>query len=85
MRLRLRDEVARLLPRTQHISTRLRVARGDAGTPLTRLTDRAELLVVGARLNSQHGTPLGGDTVPAILSNARCDVIVCENGAEDRV
>jgi nucleotide-binding universal stress UspA family protein len=81
--LRLRDEVAQLLPRTQHISTRLRIAHGDASTQLTRLSDRAELLVVGARLNSHHGAPLGGDTVPAILSNARCDVIVCENGAEE--
>jgi nucleotide-binding universal stress UspA family protein len=81
--LRLRGEVARLLPRTQHISTRLRIAHGDAGTQLTRLSDRAELLVVGARLNSHHGTPLGGDTVPALLSNARCEVIVCENGARE--
>ena len=80
--LRLRQEVAQLLPRTQHISTRLRIARGDAGTQLARLNDRAELLVVGARLNSQHGMPLAGDTVPVILSNARCHVIVCENGAE---
>jgi nucleotide-binding universal stress UspA family protein len=81
--LRLRGEVARLLPRTQHISTRLRIAHGDAVTQLTRLSDRAELLVVGARVNSHHGTPLGGDTVPALLSNARCEVIVCENGARE--
>jgi nucleotide-binding universal stress UspA family protein len=80
--LRLRDEVARLVPRTQHISTRLRIARGDAGAQLTRLAGRAELLVIGARLNSRHGTPFGGDTVPAVLSNAPCKVIVCENDAE---
>jgi nucleotide-binding universal stress UspA family protein len=81
--LRLRREVSRLLPRTQHVSTRLRIARGDAGTQLARLSDRAELLVVGARLNSHHGSPLGGDTVPALLANARCHVIVCENGARE--
>ena len=81
--LRLRDEVARLIPRTQHISTRLRIARGDPGTQLTRLADRAEVLVIGARLNAQHGKPFGGDTVPAVLSNARCNVILCDNGSGD--
>src|SRR5262245_29984890 len=60
---RLRDEVARFVPRTQHISTRLRIAQGDPGTQLARLADRAEVLVVGARLNSSHGRPFGGDTV----------------------
>jgi nucleotide-binding universal stress UspA family protein len=80
---RLRGEVARLIPHTQHITTRLRIARGDPGTQLTRLAGRAEVLVIGARLNSGHGTPFGGDTVPTVLSNARCDVILCENGAEE--
>ena len=81
--LRLRDETARLLPHAQHVSTRLRIARGDAGEQLSRLAGRADLLVVGARLNSRHGTPLGGDTVPTVLSNAHCDVIVCENDATE--
>jgi nucleotide-binding universal stress UspA family protein len=79
--LRLRNEVARLVSRTQHVSTRLRVVRGDAGEQLTRLARNADVLVVGARLNSRHGTPLGGDTVPAILSGAPCKVIVCDDGA----
>jgi nucleotide-binding universal stress UspA family protein len=77
--LRLRSEVARLIPRTQHITTRLRIARGDAGTQLARLARQAELLVVGARVNARHGDPLGGDTVPKVLAGAPCKVIVCAN------
>ena len=80
---RLRDEVARLLPRTQHVTTRLRIARGEPGAQLARLARRAEVLVVGSRLNSRHGALFGGDTVPTVLSNARCGVIICEDGAED--
>jgi nucleotide-binding universal stress UspA family protein len=80
--LRLRGEVARLLPRTQHVSTRLRIVRGDAAEQLTRLAARADVLVVGARMNSRHGAPLGGQTVPAILSGASCPVIICDDGAE---
>ncbi|GAA4622071.1 hypothetical protein GCM10023196_012780 [Actinoallomurus vinaceus] len=76
--LRLRDEVARLLPRSQHVTTRLRVARGDAGAELTRLAERAEVIVVGARLNSHNGDPLGGCTVPTVLTASPCEVIVCE-------
>jgi nucleotide-binding universal stress UspA family protein len=78
--LRLRGEVARLLPRTQHLSTRLRVVRGDAAEQLTRLANHADVLVVGARVNSRHGSPLGGETVPAVLSGAPCRVIVCDDG-----
>jgi nucleotide-binding universal stress UspA family protein len=77
--LRLRKEVARLLPRLQHVSTRLRIGRGDAGAELCRMADHAELLVIGARVNARHGRPLGGETVPAVLSAAPCNVIVCEN------
>lgn len=77
---RLRSEVTRLLPRTQHASTRLRITTGDPGSQLARLARHADVVVIGARVNSQHGTPLGGDTVPTVLSNARCDVIVCDNG-----
>jgi nucleotide-binding universal stress UspA family protein len=82
--LRLRGEVARLIPRIQHISTRLRIARGEAGTELPRVAKYAEVLVIGARMNSRHGALLGGETVPAVLSSAPCDVIVCENDEEAR-
>ncbi|WP_329260907.1 universal stress protein [Actinoallomurus sp. NBC_01490] len=81
--LGLRKEVARLLPRLQHISTRLRIARGDTSTELCRIAKHAELLVIGARVNSRHGKPLGGATVPEILAGAACDVIVCENETAD--
>ena len=73
--LRLRNEVAR----GQHISTRLRIVRGDAGPELTRPADHAEVIVIGARMNG-HGTPLNGDTVPTVLSGAPCEVIICEDG-----
>lgn len=79
--LRLRGEVARLLPRSQHVTTRLRIARGEPGTELPRLAERAELLVIGARPNSAVGTPLGGHTVPAVLAGSPCEVIVCEGEA----
>lgn len=75
--LRLRSEIARVLPRSQHLTTRLRIARGDAAIELTRLAERAELLYVGARRNSDAGNPLGGATVPALLAGSPCRVIVC--------
>jgi nucleotide-binding universal stress UspA family protein len=75
--LRLRKEVARLLPRIQHITTRLRIARGDTSAELCRMAERAEVLVIGA--NARRGAPLGGHTVPAVLSAAPCNVIVCDN------
>jgi nucleotide-binding universal stress UspA family protein len=81
--LRLRREVARLLPRVQHVSTRLRIARGDTSTELCRIAEHAELLVIGARVNSRHGRPLGGMTVPAVLSGTPCEVVVCENEPAD--
>ncbi|MCW2948587.1 MAG: universal stress protein [Actinoallomurus sp.] len=83
--LRLRNEVARVLPRARHITTRLRIARGDAGTELPRLAGHAEVLVIGACLNTRHGTPLGGETVPAVLSAALCEVIVCEGETRQEV
>lgn len=81
--LRLRKDVAQRLPRIQHVTTRLRIGRGEPSAVLCRMAKRAELLVIGARMNSGHGTPLGGATVPAVLSGASCDVIVCENQGSD--
>lgn len=81
--LRLRREAARLLPRLQHVTTRLRIGRGDTSAELCRMAEPAESLVIGARMNARHGTPLGGETVPAVLSAAPCEVIVCENETID--
>jgi nucleotide-binding universal stress UspA family protein len=83
--LRLRNDVARLIPRAQHVTTRLRIARGDVGTELAKLAQRAEVLVIGAGPDSRRDTPLGGETVPAVLSAVACKVIVCgdEPGDED--
>jgi len=43
--------------------------------PGPRVAEYAEVLVIGARIDSRHGAPLGGRTVPA----APCEVIVCAN------
>lgn len=73
--LRLRTTVAQMLPRGQHVTTRLRVVHGRPGEVLPRLAEKAELLAIGARADSQH--PFGGETVPAVLGAARCDVMIC--------
>ncbi|TYB45506.1 universal stress protein [Actinomadura chibensis] len=75
--LRLRRLVADAIPRVQHLTTRLRVVRGTPGEALPRAAEHAELLVIGARLRSEHGNPLGGDTVPAVRERTRCPLVVC--------
>jgi nucleotide-binding universal stress UspA family protein len=75
--LRLRSLVAAALPTAQHVTTRLRVAHGTPAQALIEAARGAELLVVGAREHSEHGNPLGGDTVPAVMSGAPCEVVVC--------
>ncbi|HEY7488464.1 MAG TPA: universal stress protein [Streptosporangiaceae bacterium] len=79
--LRLRGMVARELPRTQHVTTRLRIAYGSPAGMLIRAAARAELLVIGAREHSEYGNLLGGDTVPRVLSGSPCEVIVCADQA----
>jgi len=75
--LRLRSLVADELPTAQHLTTRLRIATGDPATALIKAARHAELLVIGAREHSEHGNPLGGPTVPAVVSGAPCEVIIC--------
>ncbi|MEU5994940.1 universal stress protein [Spirillospora sp. NPDC047418] len=75
--LRLRRLVAGAIPRAQHLSTRLRVVRGGPGEALARAAEHAELLVIGARVHSEHGNPLGGDTVPVVREGARCQIVIC--------
>ncbi|MEU8801064.1 universal stress protein [Spirillospora sp. NPDC048819] len=75
--LRLRRLVAHAIPRTQHLTTRLRVIHGEPGTTLAKAAAHAELLVIGARAHSEHGNPLGGDTVPVVREHARCGVVIC--------
>ncbi|KAB2352252.1 universal stress protein [Actinomadura rudentiformis] len=79
--LRLRALVARTIPRSRHLTARLRIAHGHPAQALTAAADRAELLVIGARVHSEHGNPFGGDTVPGILATAHCEVIVCADHA----
>ncbi|MFB9831540.1 universal stress protein [Actinoallomurus acaciae] len=83
--LRLRGEVQRLVPRAQRVTTRLRIARGDTGTQLSRLAERADLLVVGAGRESRNGAPLAGATVSAVLCSPPCRVIVCEDDTDAEV
>ncbi|RAY12899.1 hypothetical protein DPM19_23095 [Actinomadura craniellae] len=82
--LRLRRLAARVVPRSRHLTTRLRVVFGDPGQVLAAAGERAELMVVGARRHSEHGNPLGGDTVPVVLRDAGCEVAVCADHATDR-
>jgi nucleotide-binding universal stress UspA family protein len=74
---RLRRLVAGSIPRAQHLNTRLRVVRGAPGEALARAAEHAELLVIGARVHSEHGNPLGGDTVPVVRERARCPIVIC--------
>lgn len=76
--LRLRSLVARELPTSKHPMIRLHIAHGTPAEALLKAARRAELLVIGARDHSEHGNPLGGPTVPAVLSGAPCEVVVCE-------
>jgi nucleotide-binding universal stress UspA family protein len=75
--LRLRDLVAHATPRTQHLTIRLRVRHGRPGESLAKAAEHAELLVIGARVNSEHGNPFGGDTVPVVRGLAHCPVVIC--------
>ncbi|HEU5025978.1 MAG TPA: universal stress protein [Spirillospora sp.] len=75
--LRLRDLVAHTIPRTQHLTTRLKITHGRPGEALAKAAEHAELLVIGARVNSEHGNPFGGDTVPLARELARCPVVIC--------
>jgi nucleotide-binding universal stress UspA family protein len=79
--LLLRRLVARELPAAQHITTRLHIGHGEPAAALIKAAQRAELLVIGARAHSEHGTPLGGPTVPAVLSGAPCEVVICADHA----
>jgi nucleotide-binding universal stress UspA family protein len=80
--LRLRGLVASTIPHGQHIATRLHIAYGRPRGVLPREAERAELLVIGAQHHSQSGNPLGGETVPAVLSSAPCEVLVCADQRE---
>ncbi|MEO5876714.1 MAG: universal stress protein [Streptosporangiaceae bacterium] len=75
--LHLRSLVSAALPTAQHITTRLRIAHGEPAAALTKAARGAELLVVGAREHSEQGRPLGGSTVPAVISGSPCEVVVC--------
>ncbi|MFB4319259.1 universal stress protein [Actinomadura sp. 21ATH] len=75
--LRLRSVVARTVPFSQHVTTRLRIARGRPGEVLSAAAAHGELVVIGARSHSEYGNPLGGDTVPAVWEHTRCELIIC--------
>ncbi|MFC5744346.1 universal stress protein [Actinomadura rugatobispora] len=75
--LRLRSLVARIVTRSQHLTTRLRIAYGDPGRVLADQAGHGELLVIGARGHSEHGNPFGGATIPVVRANARCEVVIC--------
>ncbi|MFG2004497.1 universal stress protein [Spirillospora sp. NPDC048911] len=75
--LRLRELVAHTIPVSQHRTTRLRVLEGEPAMTLVGASAHSELLVIGARVRSDGGSPLGGGTVPGVLRDSPCEVIVC--------
>ncbi|XVQ09675.1 universal stress protein [Spirillospora sp. CA-255316] len=75
--LRLRNLVARTVPLSQHITTRLRFAYGEPSEVLTAQAAHGELVVIGARAHSEHGSPIGGHTVPHVWVHTRCELIIC--------
>ncbi|SPT51174.1 Universal stress protein family [Actinomadura madurae] len=75
--MRLRRLAAREVSRARHMTTRLRIVHGQPGEALAEAAEHAELLVIGARAHSEHGNPLGGDTVPVVRAKARCEVVIC--------
>jgi nucleotide-binding universal stress UspA family protein len=79
--MRLRNSVARAIPRSRQVNTRLRIAYGSPGEVLSRLAAGAELLAIGAR-SSEH--PFGGDTVPVVLATVRCDVLISTHQRQRR-
>jgi len=81
--LRLRSLVADNLDRSQHLTTRLRILYGDPGPVLAEQAAHGELLVIGAREHSEHGSPFGGHTVPVVRSRATCEVIICADHHAD--
>ncbi|WP_157430760.1 universal stress protein [Actinomadura macra] len=81
--LRLRDLVARTIPRSQHLTTRLRIVYGVAGEALVEAAKHAELLVIGARFSSEHGGLFGGDTVPVVRDRAPCQLVICADQTTD--
>lgn len=61
------------------------VAQGEPARTLVALSDGAERLIIGARLNSEYGNLLGGDVVPYCLAHTGCPVDVCaDHGAGQR-
>lgn len=82
--LRLRDTVARVLPAAQHVTTRLHVGVGDPASVLVDASAAADVLVIGARLHSEEGSPLGGAVVPRVVGEAACAVFVCADQSAAR-
>ncbi|WP_131736281.1 universal stress protein [Actinomadura roseirufa] len=75
--LELRELVADVVPREQHLTTRLRIVYGTPGETLAEAAAHAEVLVVGARAHSENGNLLGGDTVPEVRDRVRCSLVIC--------
>lgn len=76
-RATLRDSVAKVLGEEPPCPVTVRAVVGVPADVLPRLADRAELLVLGTRSHPDHYHPLGGQTVPAVLANSPCEVVLC--------
>lgn len=74
---RLNDMVVSVLGDETRFPIRQRMVSGEAGDVLPELATHSELLVIGARVNSEHGAPLSGDIVPDVLRHSPCEVVIC--------
>lgn len=73
----LNDMVVSVLGNEGRFPIRQRVVSGEPGDVLPELATHSELLVIGTRIHSEHGDPLGGDTVPDVLRHSPCEVVIC--------
>ena len=59
------------------VPVRRNVVRGEPGEVLARLSAEAELLVIGACVNSERRGVFSGDVARVCLRNAACPVDIC--------
>ena len=66
------------------VTARCRVERGEPGPALVRLSEGAELLVIGGHRDCEHGDVLGGEIVSRCLGYAHCPVNICADHSSTR-
>lgn len=69
--------IARIPETGRPVHVRRHLVRGNPAHVLIGLGKDAVLLVLGARTDPDHARPLGGATIPAVLTARPCEVLVC--------